>query len=169
MGKIWKEIKAINEIEIKFVLGSEVLDETAIHAFAKLGHLVVLVAGGLMILQALGFSIAGLLAFGGVGGIAVGFAAQDLLANFKASTYDPDDPELYFNGTIINFFSYLFNYVVIVFVFAQHCFICQFASIMFMIVDYFSLFVHHCSRLVHRVVNSLFHLFGITYHFLISC
>ncbi|MCL4106580.1 UNVERIFIED_CONTAM: hypothetical protein GTU68_009714 [Idotea baltica] len=35
-----------------------------------------------MVLQALGVSISGLLAFGGIGGIAVGFAAKDLLANF---------------------------------------------------------------------------------------
>jgi MscS family membrane protein len=33
-------------------------------------------------LQTLGFSVSGVLAFGGVGGIAVGFAARDLLANF---------------------------------------------------------------------------------------
>ena len=35
-----------------------------------------------MVLQSLGYSISGVLAFGGVGGIAVGFAARDLLANF---------------------------------------------------------------------------------------
>ena len=35
-----------------------------------------------MILQSVGVSISGLLAFGGIGGIAVGFAAKDLLANF---------------------------------------------------------------------------------------
>jgi MscS family membrane protein len=33
-------------------------------------------------LQTLGVSISGILAFGGIGGIAVGFAAKDLLANF---------------------------------------------------------------------------------------
>jgi MscS family membrane protein len=33
-------------------------------------------------MQSLGISISGVLAFGGVGGIAVGFAAKDLLANF---------------------------------------------------------------------------------------
>jgi MscS family membrane protein len=33
-------------------------------------------------MQSLGYSISGALAFGGVGGIAVGFAAKDLLANF---------------------------------------------------------------------------------------
>lgn len=33
-------------------------------------------------MQSIGVSVSGLLAFGGVGGIAVGFAARDLLANF---------------------------------------------------------------------------------------
>ena len=40
------------------------------------------VVAGIMILQSLGVSVSGLLAFGGFGGIAVGFAARDLLANF---------------------------------------------------------------------------------------
>ena len=38
-----------------------------------------------MILQSLGVSVSGLLAFGGVGGVAVGFAARDLLANLLGS------------------------------------------------------------------------------------
>ena len=37
---------------------------------------------GVTAAQSLGFSIAGILAFGGVRGIAVGFAARDLLASF---------------------------------------------------------------------------------------
>jgi MscS family membrane protein len=36
----------------------------------------------LVVLQSLGYSVSGVLAFGGIGGIAVGFAAKDLLANF---------------------------------------------------------------------------------------
>lgn len=36
----------------------------------------------LVLLQVFGFSLTGVLAFGGIGGIAVGFAAKDLLANF---------------------------------------------------------------------------------------
>ena len=35
-----------------------------------------------VVLQTLGFSVSGVLAFGGIGGLAVGFAAKDLLANF---------------------------------------------------------------------------------------
>ena len=33
-------------------------------------------------MQTLGFSVAGVLTFGGIGGIAIGFAAQDMLSNF---------------------------------------------------------------------------------------
>ena len=33
-------------------------------------------------MQTLGFSVSGVMAFGGIGGIAIGFAAKDLLANF---------------------------------------------------------------------------------------
>lgn len=40
------------------------------------------VLAALMVLQTLGVSISGILAFGGIGGIAVGFAAKDVLANF---------------------------------------------------------------------------------------
>lgn len=57
-------------------------DKAAIRATAKLARIVLWVIAGLMILQSLNVSISGLLAFGGVGGIAVGFAAKDMLANF---------------------------------------------------------------------------------------
>ena len=60
----------------------EPLDETTVTAMAKLLRLSVLITGGLVIAQSMGISISGVLAFGGIGGIAVGFAAKDLLANF---------------------------------------------------------------------------------------
>ena len=41
-----------------------------------------IITATLVILQTLGYSISGVLAFGGIGGIAIGFAAKDLLANF---------------------------------------------------------------------------------------
>lgn len=57
-------------------------DRTTLDAIAKLLRISVIITAGLVVLQTLGFSITGVLAFGGIGGIAVGFAAKDLLANF---------------------------------------------------------------------------------------
>jgi MscS family membrane protein len=53
-----------------------------VDALSKLGRVTVIVTAVLVGLQTLGFSITGVLAFGGIGGFAVGFAAKDLLANF---------------------------------------------------------------------------------------
>lgn len=58
------------------------LDDTTINAIGKLLRATVIITACLIGLQALGLSVSGVLAFGGVGGIAVGFAARDLLANF---------------------------------------------------------------------------------------
>ena len=63
-------------------LGGKALDRATLDAIAKLLRVSVLITAALVALQTLGFSISGVLAFGGVGGIAVGFAAKDLLANF---------------------------------------------------------------------------------------
>ena len=58
------------------------VDGSMVTAIAKLVRLSVIITAALVILQTLGFSISGILAFGGISGIAVGFAAKDLLANF---------------------------------------------------------------------------------------
>ncbi|MDG2293278.1 MAG: mechanosensitive ion channel family protein [Methylophilaceae bacterium] len=60
----------------------ETIDRTTIDALSKLGHLIVFVGTMLTLMQTLGFSVSGLLAAGGIGGIAIGFAAKDILANF---------------------------------------------------------------------------------------
>ncbi|MCG8380580.1 MAG: mechanosensitive ion channel family protein [Proteobacteria bacterium] len=70
-----------NIIEKKKIAGEE-FDETTADAIAKLLRISVIITSALVILQTLGYSISGVLAFGGIGGIAVGFAARDLLANF---------------------------------------------------------------------------------------
>jgi len=57
-------------------------DRHTVQAIGKLVRISVFITGGLILLQTLGYSISGILAFGGVGGIAIGFAAKDLLANF---------------------------------------------------------------------------------------
>lgn len=57
-------------------------DPTTVGAVSKLLRVAVIVTAGLVLLQSLGYSISGVMAFGGIGGIALGFAAKDLLANF---------------------------------------------------------------------------------------
>ncbi len=58
------------------------LDETSVMAIGKLLRISVIITAVLVGLESIGYSISGVLAFGGIGGLAVGFAAKDLLANF---------------------------------------------------------------------------------------
>ncbi len=62
--------------------GGKPVDAATLDAIGKLLRASILITAGLVALQTLGFSISGILAFGGIGGIAIGFAARDLLANF---------------------------------------------------------------------------------------
>ncbi len=80
-------VRFIKQVELKLVVGANVdteegIDETTIMAIGRLLRAAVIITAVLVILQSLGYSIQGVLAFGGIGGIAVGFAAKDLLANF---------------------------------------------------------------------------------------
>ena len=61
---------------------AEPMDETTVRAIGKLLRASVIITAILIAMQVFGYSISGLLAFGGIGGLAVGFAAKDLLANF---------------------------------------------------------------------------------------
>ncbi len=61
---------------------AEPMDETTVKAMGKLLRASVIITAVLIAMQAFGYSISGVLAFGGIGGLAVGFAAKDLLANF---------------------------------------------------------------------------------------
>jgi MscS family membrane protein len=71
-----------HNIATRRVERGEEVDHTTIDALVKLSRLVALVVALVTMAQTLGFQIGGLLALGGVGGIAVGFAAKDILANF---------------------------------------------------------------------------------------
>jgi len=77
-------IKGTEEVLINMHLesGEQDFDKHTVQAIGKLVKISVFITGGLILLQTLGYSISGILAFGGVGGIAIGFAAKDLLANF---------------------------------------------------------------------------------------
>lgn len=70
-----------NLVQIRAAQGRSI-DQTTVDAVAKFLRLSVYITTALIILQTLGFSVSGVLAFGGIGGMAVGFAAKDLLANF---------------------------------------------------------------------------------------
>ncbi len=74
--------KLIEEQEEKTVADESRVDRVTIEALCKLLRLAILITAGVVILETLGFSISGVLAFGGIGGIAIGFAAKDLLSNF---------------------------------------------------------------------------------------
>jgi MscS family membrane protein len=75
-GEVGERVVAARRVQ-----GDEV-DVTTVDALVKLARLATVVAAVLVAAQTLGFQIGGLLALGGVGGLAVGLAARDLLANF---------------------------------------------------------------------------------------
>lgn len=83
---VWFLMRLVTEVKEKIVLRraqlGEPLDRTTVDAIAKLLRATVIITGALVLLQSLGISISGVLAFGGVGGLAVGLAAKDMLANF---------------------------------------------------------------------------------------
>lgn len=58
------------------------VDQSTVDAIGKLVRLSFIITATLVMLQTLGYSISGVLAFGGIGGVVIGFAAKDLLANF---------------------------------------------------------------------------------------
>ena len=78
----WFVLGIIRGSEEMYLQTAEQMDQTTAQAIGKLLRLVVVITAGLVIMQTLGYSISGVLAMGGIGGIAVGFAAKDLLANF---------------------------------------------------------------------------------------
>ena len=81
----WFVLRCISESERTLTSSDKInnnVDYTTASAISKLLRAAVVITAALVVLQTLGYSISGVLAFGGIGGIAVGFAAKDLLANF---------------------------------------------------------------------------------------
>ena len=78
----WFILAFIRGAEQEFAEHSEQIDRHTAEALSKLVRLAVIITAAMVILQTLGFSISGVLAMGGIGGIALGFASKDLLANF---------------------------------------------------------------------------------------
>ena len=80
----WALVRLVREIEKKYLsgaIGQHSDDPTSVIAVGRLLRVSAVIVSGLMLMQTMGYSISGILAFGGVGGIAIGFAAKDMLAN----------------------------------------------------------------------------------------
>ena len=77
-------ISLLNKLESVYISGAKANSDraTAINATVKLLKIIIYIVAILIIIQSFGLNINGVLALGGVSGIAVGFAAKDLLANF---------------------------------------------------------------------------------------
>ncbi|MEH6451848.1 MAG: mechanosensitive ion channel family protein, partial [Psychromonas sp.] len=76
----WTFWRFIHKAEQTFI-AHEDKDTTTVTALSKLGKLSIVVISALSVIQTLGVSISGVLAFGGMGGLVVGMAAKDLLSN----------------------------------------------------------------------------------------
>jgi MscS family membrane protein len=79
----WGVWRFISGIEIKQLDKGN--DPTTVQLVGKVTKLTLTILIILPIFQVLGISISGMLAFGGMGGLVVGMAAKDLLANFFGS------------------------------------------------------------------------------------
>lgn len=79
----WAAWRLINRVESKQLDGG--MDPTTVQLVGKLAKLAVTILIIMPVFQLLGISISGILAFGGMGGLIVGLAAKDLLANFFGS------------------------------------------------------------------------------------
>ncbi len=82
----WFLLRLVKNTEINIIAlrkeQDKQIDHTTLQAVVKLVRVSIHITATLVALQSAGLQIAGVLAFGGIGGMAVGFAAKDLLANF---------------------------------------------------------------------------------------
>lgn len=82
----WGALRLIHRGESQYITDrkrrKKKVDAMTVSAVTKILNITVFFTIGLTLLQTFGVSISGILAFGGLGGIAVGFAAKDTLENF---------------------------------------------------------------------------------------
>ncbi|MCW5588828.1 MAG: mechanosensitive ion channel family protein [Legionellales bacterium] len=81
----WGLIRFIRRMEHNIIINNSSkgeFDKTAINAIGQILRASVVITSVLIALSILGVPISSVIAFGGFGGIAVGFAAKDTLANF---------------------------------------------------------------------------------------
>ncbi len=77
----WAIIRLISSIESYMLEKESSVDKDSVRLFTRLFKMLVVFAIILGIAQYFGFSVSSIITFGGVGGIVIGFAAKDMLAN----------------------------------------------------------------------------------------
>ncbi len=82
----WAFMRYINSVESRYQreisAGKKKQDKTTLRAITQLFRIAIVIVTLLVLMQTVGIKINSLLAFGGIGTLAVGFAAKDTLANF---------------------------------------------------------------------------------------
>jgi len=82
----WFLLSMVEQGQLAFTRNRELtekpVDRGLVETISKLLRILVFITTVLVAMQTMGYSISGLLAFGGIGGIAIGFAAKDMLSNF---------------------------------------------------------------------------------------
>ena len=78
----WFAYRVVGRLQDVYERERDSSERHAVQSIAKLLRASVVITGTLVALQSVGVSIAAVITFGGVGGIAIGFAARDMLANF---------------------------------------------------------------------------------------
>ena len=77
----WAVIRLISSIESFMLERESSVDKDSVRLFTRLFKMLVIFAIILGVAQYFGFSVSSIITFGGVGGIVIGFAAKDMLAN----------------------------------------------------------------------------------------
>ncbi|MHA3028036.1 mechanosensitive ion channel family protein [Chromohalobacter israelensis] len=83
----WAGLRAVKLLEKRLIFPpaghrAKPMDADTASAVSKILGAVVVVLAGLLMLSSLGVSLSGVVAFGGFGGLMIGFAARDMLSNF---------------------------------------------------------------------------------------
>ncbi len=77
----WKA-KAQELLILKGQQGNKAIDISMVHMAGRILTIAIIVLTALIVLQVLGINVVPLVAFGGIGAAALGFAAKDVIANF---------------------------------------------------------------------------------------
>ena len=78
---IWAFFRLVDRIALQLNSSKASVDADSIYLITRLVKILLIIITVLMVAQHLGLSVASILTFGGMGGVIIGFAAKDMLAN----------------------------------------------------------------------------------------